>query len=116
MSCSYCKIVPENPVSGFRVEVHSAWTLKQCGLKAHVFAIRDQVMLGSPQALIPAGSSLSATTLGNSIAPVSGADCYILALANVLSRMDDVGNPTPRLSDKPGAMPNTTAYRVEVSA
>ena len=116
MSCSYCKIVPESPKSGFRVKVMAGAPLEQSGLKAHVFAVRDQVMLESPQALIPRRSSRSATTLSKTIDPVGGADYYILAVANVLSRMDDVGNPTPRLADSEGAMPNITAYQVEVSA
>ena len=116
MACSYCKIVPESKKSGFRVKVLAASPLEQSGLKAHVFAVRDQVMLESPQALIPRRSSRSATALSKTIAPVAGADYYILALANVLSRMDHVGNPSPRLADNEGAMPNTTAYQVDVSA
>jgi len=116
MACRYYKIAPKKPRNGFRVEVHSASPLQQCGLKANVFAVQKQVMLESPQALTTKGVSLSTTILGNTIVPVSGAEYYILAIANVLSRIDEVGNPSPRRLGYLGAKPNTSAFRVEVSA
>ena len=69
-------------------------------------------MLESPTALLSNGAITKSTLLRNNIDHVAGADYYVLAIANVLSVGDDVGNPSPaRRKSTSQAIPPSTVSR-----
>jgi hypothetical protein len=113
MACHYYLATPDSQTRGFHVEIEGLATGAEQALKGRVFAVSGGARRGAVQPLLWRGQG-GAARLACDVAPETGADYYLLVVANVLSVTDRPGIAPVRPAR--GATRNSCAFRVTVSA